>query len=292
MSIVPGRTEAEDRMGHWMSRKIGLIAGNGQFPLIFAENAKRMGLFVVAVAHTGETEPELSEKVDEILWIRVGQIGKLIAYFKKAGVSDAVMAGGIRKTRIFEMRPDLRALSILARIKEKKDDALLRALASELEQEKICIKESTLYLSTLLAEEGELTRRLTKGEKEDIEWGWPLAKNIGALDIGQCIVVRDGVILAVEAIEGTDAAIRRGGSLGKEKAVVIKICKPQQDFRFDIPTVGPGTIRAMVEVKASVLVVEAGKTLFLEKEQLLQEARAAGIAIVGCSDIKTLNVIR
>lgn len=261
--------------------RIGLIAGNGQFPLLFAENARRLGLSVVAVAHTGETEPALSEKVDEILWIRVGQIGKLIAYFKKSGICDAVMAGGIRKTRIFEMRPDFRALSILARLKEKKDDALLRALAAELEQEKIQIKESTLYLSGLLAEEGELTRSLTKEEKEDIEWGWPLAKKIGALDIGQCIVIRNGVVLAVEAIDGTDATIRRGGSLGKEKAVVIKICKPNQDFRFDVPTVGPGTIRAMAEVKASVLVVEAKKTLFLDKEPFLKEAKEAGIAVVG-----------
>ncbi len=279
--MTSDRSEAADR-------KIGLIAGSGQFPLIFAENARRMGLSVVAVAHTGETEPELSDKVDEILWIRVGQIGKLISYFKKTGVSDAVMAGGIRKTRIFEMRPDFRALSILARLKEKKDDALLRALASELEQEKIYIKESTLYLSALLAQEGELTRRLTKEEKEDIEWGWPLAKSVGALDIGQCVVVRNGVILAVEAIEGTDAAIRRGGSLGKEKAVVIKICKPNQDLRFDIPAIGPGTIRAMVEVHASVLVVEAGKTLLLEKERLLQEAKAAGIAVVGYAGLPIL----
>jgi len=263
------------------ARKIGLIAGNGQFPLVFAENARRIGLSVVAVAHTGETEPALSEKVDEILWIRVGQIGKLIAYFKKSGVADAVMAGGIRKTRIFEMRPDFRALTILARLKEKKDDALLRAVAAELEQEKIQIKESTLYLSGLLAEAGEMTRRLTKDEKEEIEWGWPLAKKIGALDIGQCIVIRNGVVLAVEAVDGTDATIRRGGALGKEKAMVIKICKPNQDFRFDIPTVGPGTIRAMVEVKASVLVVEAGKTLLLEKEQFLREAKEAGIAVVG-----------
>lgn len=268
--------------------KIGLIAGNGQFPLIFADNARKMGLSVVAVAHTGETEPELSGKVDEILWIRVGQIGKLISYFKKSGISAAVMAGGIRKTRIFEMRPDFRALSILARLKEKKDDTLLRALAAELEQEKIYIKESTLYLSTLLAEEGEMTRRLTKGEKEDIEWGWPLAKSIGALDVGQCIIVRSGVVLAVEAIDGTDATIRRGGALGKEKAMVIKVCKPNQDFRFDIPTIGPGTIRAMVEVKASVLVVEAGKTLLLDKERVLREAKEAGIAVVGHTGLPIL----
>lgn len=267
------------------SQKIGLIAGNGQFPLIFADNARKMGISVVAVAHTGETEPILSEKVDDILWIRVGQIGKLISYFKKTGVSSAVMAGGIRKTRIFEMRPDLRALSLMARLKEKKDDALLRAFADELEREKISIKESTLFLSTLLAEEGEMTRPLTKGEREDIRWGWNLAKQIGALDVGQCIVVRNGVIVAVEAIEGTDATIRRGGALAKEKAVVIKICKPNQDFRFDIPTIGPGTIHAMAEVKASVLAVEAGKTLLLEKERFLDDAEEAGIAVVGCSAV-------
>lgn len=262
-------------------QKIGLIAGNGQFPLIFAENARRAGLSVIAVAHTGETPPELSDKVDEILWIRVGQIGKLISFFKKAGVTDAVMAGGIRKTRLFEMRPDFRALTLLARLKEKKDDALLRAFAGELEREEIRIRASTLYLSSILAVDGEMTRPLTKAEREDIAWGWPLAKQIGGLDIGQCIVVRDGVVLAVEAIEGTDATIRRGGALGKEKAVVIKICKPQQDLRFDIPAIGPGTIQAMIEVAASVLAVEAGKTLLLEKEKLLREAASAGIAVVG-----------
>lgn len=239
---------------------------------------------MIAVAHTGETEPALSEKVDEILWIRVGQIGKLIAFFKKAGVSDAVMAGGIRKTRIFEMRPDFRALSLLTRMKEKKDDALLRAFAGELEREEIQVRESTLYLTSLLAEEGEMTRPLKKEEREDIEWGWPLAKQIGALDIGQCIVVRNGVVLAVEAIEGTDATIRRGGALGKEKAVVIKICKPQQDFRFDVPAIGPGTIAVMAEVGATVLAVEAGRTLLLEKEKFLESAKAAGIAVVGMKD--------
>lgn len=264
--------------------RIGLIAGNGVFPLIFADTAKERGLSVVAVAHIGETEPSLSEKVDDILWIRVGQIGKLISYFKKSGVSNAVMAGGIRKTRIFEVRPDLRALSLLARLKEKKDDALLRAVAGELERENINIRESTAYLTTLLADKGELTRPLKESEKEDVRWGWRLAKKVGLLDIGQCVVVRNGVILAVEAIEGTDATIRRGGKLGKENAVVIKVCKPQQDLRFDIPTVGPETIQTMIEVKASVLAVEAGKTLLLEKDRLIRDAKAAGIAVAGFVD--------
>lgn len=265
-------------------QKIGLIAGSGQFPQLFAENAKRMGMSVVAVAHQGETAPSLSAQVDDILWIRVGQIGKVISFFKKRGIRNTVMAGGIRKTRIFEMRPDLRALAILSRLKEKKDDILLRAFANELEREEIHVEASTRYLSTLLAEAGEWTRPLTKEEKEDVRWGWRLAKQIGALDIGQCVVVRKGIILAVEAIEGTDAAIRRGSALGKENAVVIKICKPQQDFRFDLPTIGPETVRTMKEVKATVLVVEAGKAVVLEKETLLKEASESGIAVVGCKN--------
>ncbi len=261
--------------------KIGLIAGSGEFPLIFAERAKALGLSVIAAAHEGETNPALSDQVDEILWIRVGQLGKLISFFKKRGVKEAVMAGGIQKTRIFDFRPDLKALAILSKIKEKKDDVLLRAFADALEKEGIQVKESTFLLHPLLAEEGEWTRPLKKEEKADIEWGWPLAKKVGALDIGQCVVLRKGVILAVEAIEGTDAAIRRGGILGREKSVVIKICKPQQDLRFDLPTIGPGTIQAMKEVKASVLVVEAGKAIVLEKERFIAEAKAAKIAVVG-----------
>ncbi len=267
-----------------IAERVGLIAGSGCFPHLFAENARRMGLSVVAVAHQGETAESLSGEVDDILWIRVGQIGKVIAFFKKMGIKNTVMAGGIRKTRIFEMRPDARALAILARIKEKKDDVLLRAFADELERENIHVEEATRYLGSFLAEEGEWTRPLKKAEKEDIRWGWPLAKQVGALDIGQCVVVRKGVILAVEAIEGTDAAIRRGGLLGQEEAVVIKICKPQQDLRFDLPTVGPQTIRTMKEVKASVLAVEAGRTLVLERALFLKEAKAAGIAVVGCKD--------
>ncbi len=260
---------------------MGLIAGNGQFPMIFSTRAREMGISIFAAAHHGEALPELSDQVDKILWIRLGQIGKIISFFKKNGVSEAVMAGGIKKTQIFDMRPDFKTLSILSKIKEKKDDALLRAFAEALENEGIKVVESTRYLGPLLAEEGEWTRPLKKEERADIEWGWQLAKNVGALDIGQCVVVKRGVILAIEAIEGTDEAIRRGGSLGKENAVVIKICKPQQDLRFDLPTIGPGTVQTMKEAKIAVLVVEAGKTLVLEKERFLKEAKEAGIALVG-----------
>lgn len=271
-------------MASTAQEKIGLIAGNGHFPRLFAESARQMGLSVVAIAHEGETSAALNAEVDDILWVRVGQLGKIIRFFKNQGVRRAIMAGGIKKTKIFEIRPDLKALAVLARIKEKKDDVLLRAFADELEREKIHVEDSTRYLPKLLAEEGEWTRPLKKEEKTDVEWGWRLAKQVGALDIGQCVVVRKGVILAVEAIEGTDAAIRRGGTLGKEGAVVIKICKPQQDLRFDLPTVGPETIQTMKTVAASVLAVEAGKTLVLQKTVFLKEAEKAGIAVVGIKD--------
>ncbi len=263
---------------------VGLIAGNGQLPGLFADHLKQRGITVVAVAHLGESETTLSGKVAEILWIRVGQIGKLISFFKAAGVVNVVMAGGIRKTRLFEMRPDVRCLSLLARVKEKKDDALLRAFAREMEGEGLQVRSAADYMETLLAQEGEWTRPLTRKERAEVRWGWPLAKQIGGLDVGQCIVVRDGVVLAVEAIEGTDAAIRRGGALGRTRSIVIKVCKPHQDLRFDLPTIGPGTIVAMKEARASVLAVEAGKTLLLEKERLLDEARCAGIAVVGISE--------
>jgi len=265
-------------------KKIGLIAGNGRFPIIFASEAQKSGVKVIAVAHVGETDPEIEKVASEVTWIRVGQLGRLIQAFKSAGVTDAVMAGGIKKIRIFDARPDLRSLMILARLKERKDDVILRAFAEELEREQITIRDSTLYLSSLLADEGEMTRSLTRSEREDIRWGWRLAKEIGRLDIGQCIVVKEGVVLAVEAVDGTDAAIRRGGALSSGGAVVIKVLKPQQDIRFDLPAVGPATIDVMREVNASVLAVEAKKTLLLDRSLLLQKAKESGIAVVGWSD--------
>ena len=271
-------------MGALKMEKIGLIAGNGRFPILFASEARKSGVEVIAVAHVGETDPEIEKIASEVTWIRVGQLGRLIDVFRSAGVTDAVMAGGIKKTRIFDARPDLRALLVLARLKERKDDVILRAFAEELEREKITIRDSTLYLSSLLADEGEMTRALTRSEREDVRWGWRLAKEIGRLDIGQCIVVKEGVVLAVEAVDGTDAAIRRAGTLSSGGAVVIKVLKPQQDVRFDLPAVGPATIDAMREANASVLAVEAKKTLLLERSALIGKAREARIAVVGWRD--------
>jgi len=263
--------------------RIGLIAGNGRFPIIFAENAKRLGYAVSAVAHIGETAPELEQYVERIHWIKVGQFNKLIQALKEDGVRQAVMLGGIKKTHVFTtVRPDLRALALFSRLKQWKDDAILREVATELEGEGIQIRESTFGLRGILVEEGSLTERSpSKKEWEDIRYGWEVAQDIGRLDIGQCVVVKDRVVVAVEAVEGTDEAIRRGGVLAGEGAVVVKRSKPQQDLRFDLPAVGPATVEVMASVKATVLALEADRSVLLDRDETLRKAERAGIAIVG-----------
>ena len=279
MASLPHVTEGE---------RIGLIAGNGRFPIIFADNARKLGYHVSAVAHEGETEPELAGHVDRIHWIKIGQLNKLIKAFKEDGVHQAVMLGGIKKTHVFTtLRPDFRTLALATRLALWKDDDILREFAKELEREGIAICESTFGLEGILVEEGPLTAR-TPSEKEweDIRYGWEVAHEIGRLDIGQCVVIKDRVVVAVEAVEGTDGAIKRGGELAKEGAVVVKRSKPQQDLRFDLPAVGPRTIEVMASVKASVLAIEAGRTILLDREIMLEKARSARIAIVGITKLE------
>jgi UDP-2,3-diacylglucosamine hydrolase len=263
--------------------RIGVIAGNGRFPIIFADNARKMGLQVYAVAHEGETEPELEQHVDRIHWVKIGQLNKLINAFKTDGVRNVVMLGGIKKTHVYShARPDFRVLALATKLVLWKDDDILRALAAELEKDGITICESTFGLEGILVEEGTLTsRQPTKKEWVDIRYGWDVAKETGRLDIGQCVVIKDRVVVAVEAVEGTDEAIKRGGELVKDGAVVVKRSKPQQDLRFDLPAVGPRTIEVMQSVKASVLAVEAGRSVILDREVLLRTAEEAGIAVVG-----------
>ncbi|HKY71421.1 MAG TPA: UDP-2,3-diacylglucosamine diphosphatase LpxI [Nitrospira sp.] len=263
--------------------RLGLIAGNGRFPIIFADNARKLGYHVSAVAHEGETDPELANHVDRIHWIKIGQLNKLITAFKDDQVHQAVMLGGIKKTHVFTtVRPDFRALALAARLALWKDDDILREIARELEKEGITICESTFGLEGILAEEGPLTARVpSEKEWEDIRYGWEVAHDIGRLDIGQCVIVKDRVVVAVEAVEGTDEAIKRGGQLAKDGAVVVKRCKPQQDLRFDLPAVGPRTIDVMASVNASVLAVEAGRTVILDRELTLRKAQSAGVAVVG-----------
>jgi DUF1009 family protein len=266
-----------------MPEKIGLIAGKGQFPLLFAEAARRRGLEVVAVAHRGETDPGIEPLVQQCHWIFVGQVGKLIRAFKEAGVTRAVMAGGVSRGRLFrDFRPDFRALAIIRRVGAGHDDRILRGLAAELEKEGITIVSSLLYLDELLAQPGPLSRRRpTAAELEDIGYGFRIAKEVGRLDLGQCVVVRRQVVTALEAIEGTDDTIRRGGRLAGKGAVVVKVSKPGQDLRFDLPTVGKNTIEVMAEVEAGVLAVEAGKTLIFDRQEMVALADKAGIAVWG-----------
>jgi len=266
--------------------KIGIIAGNGTFPIAFARAAKQKGIQVIAVAHEGETLPELAQWVDGIFWIKVGQLGKLIKIFKEQGVADVLMAGGIKKTRLFGgSMPDIRGMALLARMVHKKDDSVLRAVAEELESEGITVRESTLYLDTLLAKPGVLTKnKPSKNEQRDIDFGWQMAKEIGRLDIGQTVVVKDQAVLAVEAIEGTDEAILRGGLLCGHGAVVVKVCKPRQDLRFDLPAIGAQTIKTMEQVKASCLAIEAGKTIIIDRDIVVRDADAAGISIIAIQD--------
>ncbi len=281
MAEPAGRVQAEEAP---ISRDepIGLIAGNGRFPLIFAQGVARLGYTVSAVAHVGETSPELEQHVERIHWIKIGQLNKLIRALKGDGVRQAVMLGGIKKTHVFTpMMADFRALALASRLPRLKDDAILREVAAELEAEGIHIRESTFGLEGILVRDGSLTKRSpNKKEWEDLRYAWEVAQAVGKLDIGQCVLVKDRVVVAVEAVEGTDETIRRGGRLAGEGVVVVKRTKPHQDLRFDLPAVGPATIEAMQDVKAAVLGLEADRTVMLDREDTLRLANASRIAVV------------
>jgi DUF1009 family protein len=261
---------------------IGLIAGSGRFPVLFAETALRRGVEVIAVAHRGETDPELEGVVAGITWIRPGELETLIGALRAAGVRRAVMVGGIAKPRLFQdFRPDARAVAMLQRVGTLRDDLVLRAVAAELEGEGITVVPSTEYLQDLVPVAGVLGGRTpSAGEWTDIHFGFRAAKEIGRFDVGQSVVVRSGAIVAVEGVEGTDATIRRAGELANGDIVLVKVCKPTQDRRFDLPAVGPATIRALTRGRGRALAVEAGCTITLDRAEMIALADAADIAVV------------
>lgn len=263
-----------------MKKRIGLIAGSGQFPIIFSDKARLKGYEVYAASYIKEADPLLKEHVDAIEWMHLGQVNKLIKFFRRNGIDRAVMMGGINKTRIFkDIKPDFKAISIMVGMKYSADDNVLRTFAAALEKEGIKILESTFLLPELLAPAGLWTKRHpNETERKDMEIGWKIAKEIGRLDIGQCVVTGGGCVLAVEAIDGTDATIRRGASLGKD-AVVVKVCKPNQDFRFDIPATGVKTIETMAKGGAKALLLEAGKAVVFDREEMINSANEKGIVI-------------
>lgn len=258
----------------------------GELPIAVAGEAKSQGYTICAIALEPLADKSLSSHVDEIKWVNVGKLGTLINSLKKSGIKEAVMAGKVSKTLLYKSKitPDLRAVKLLFTLKDRRDDSILLAIAKELADEGIELLDITLFSKGLLMPEGVLTKnKPSNDEWKDIEFGWKMAKEIGRLDIGQTVVVKNRAVMAVEAIEGTDEAIKRGGKLAGEGAVVVKVSKPNQDMRFDVPAVGLQTLSAMQEVKARVLCVEAKKSLILNKDKLLEEAKIAGISIVGYS---------
>ena len=259
-------------MNHGVSgeRTIGIIAGRGIFPATFVRAARKRGVRVVMAAFKGETEPELQEEVDVLEWFRVGQLGRMIKFFRSEGVEECVMVGQISPSRLFDLRPDLRLITLLARLKERNAESLFGAIATELGREEITVLPSTTFLEDCLPGPGPVFGpELNDSGLEDAVFGMRIAKEVSGLDIGQSVVVREGTVLAVEAFEGTNQCVQRGGELGKGKhAKLIKVSKPGQDLRFDVPVVGPHTIRASQEAGVSAVIIEAGQTLLLGMEEM------------------------
>lgn len=264
---------------------LGLIAGSGAFPLALATAARAAGRRVVVVAHEGETDRAIAGVADVVTWVRVGQAGHVLEALRAGGVREAVMLGGITKTSFFEgARPDALGLKLLARVAVRGDDNLLRAIAREFEANGVRIVPSTPWLTALAAPRGVLGREQpTDEEWADVRYGFSLAKELGRFDVGQTVVVKGRAPLALEAIEGTDACIARGAGLAKGGAVVVKVVKPGQDERFDLPAAGSQTVRICRENKVRVLALEAGATLLADRDEMVRLADRAGLALVGVS---------
>jgi DUF1009 family protein len=249
---------------------LGLIAGNRSLPLLLAREARSQGVRrLVAVAFEGETDPALASLVDEIVWLRVGQLSKMISAFTDRGIQQCVMAGQIAPKNLFDLRPDLRAMGILLRLKEKNAHSIFGAIADELKKEGVELIAATPWLKPLMPGPGfHRGRELSAAQRTDLAFGFRIAKEVSRLEIGQLVLVKNGAVLAVEGFEGTDKCLARGGELaGKEGgAVAVKVAKLNHDMRFDIPCVGPQTLENCAQTGVAVLALEAGKTLLLEAE--------------------------
>ncbi|MCK5306909.1 MAG: UDP-2,3-diacylglucosamine diphosphatase LpxI [Candidatus Omnitrophica bacterium] len=262
---------------------LGLIAGNGRFPIAAAVSAKKRGIKITAVAFIGETSKSLEKLVEKIFWIRIGELAKLFEIFERENIKEAIMAGQIRPIHLFKpwIKKDAALKSFLRRVRDRRGDSLLESIAEELSKKGIKLLDSSFLLSESLAEEGELTARVpTADEWENIKFGKIIVKEIAGLGIGQTIIVKNKAILAVEAIEGTDKAIRRAVRLGGSGAIVVKASRPNHDMRFDIPVIGLKTLKVLKKAKIKVLAVEAGKTLLIDKQKFLKEADRLNISII------------
>jgi UDP-2,3-diacylglucosamine hydrolase len=262
---------------------LGLIAGNGRFPFLAAAGARRAGRRVVAVAIREEAAAELEREVDEIHWIGLGQLGRGIEILQKAGAREAVMAGQVKHRRIFsDIVPDLKLLGLLARLAFQNTDSLIGAVADALAREGITLLPSVAFLGDQLAVAGPMTRRRPdREERRDVEYGERVARTLAGMDLGQTAVVKQRAAVALEAMEGTDETIRRAGRIAGSGTTVVKVSKPGQDMRFDVPVVGTGTLAAMREAGSRVLAVDAARTLVIDRAAFVAEAEADGVAVLG-----------
>lgn len=264
--------------------KYGLIAGNGRFPFLVLEGARERGIEMVVAAIKEETSPEIEQRADRVEWMSVGQLGRLIRWFRKEGVTQVIMAGQVKHHQIFRLNalPDLRMVRLLARLSTRNTESLIGAVAEELAREGMILVDSTTFLEPLLAPLGVLTGRSpTKEERADIDYGLGIAREIARLDLGQTIAVKDRAVVAIEAMEGTDAVIARAGEVTRGKPfVVVKLAKPDQDMRFDVPVIGLPSIENMIRAGATAIYVSAGKTLLFDKDDLIALADSNGIAAV------------
>lgn len=263
--------------------KYGLIAGNGKFPFLVAEGARRAGASLAVVAIKEETDPRIDEVADRVTWVGIGQLGKMLAFFKEQGVTQAIMAGQVKHVQIFSgAMPDMRMVKMLWNLPRRNTDALIGGVAAELAKEGIELIDSTHFIKDQLAPEGTLTKRKpTDEEQQNIEYGLTIAAEIARLDLGQTIVVRAKACVAIEAMEGTDATIRRAGDLANGKLTVVKVAKPDQDMRFDVPVAGMPTIEAMIDAGATCLSLTAARTLIFDREEMVALADKNKICVVG-----------
>jgi len=261
---------------------LGIIAGNGVYPRLLADAARKAGVEkIVAAAFTGETDPTLEQHVDLLEWMRVGQLNRLLNFFRAQNIHHAIMAGQIAPKNLFDLRPDWKALLLLGKLKQRNAECIFAAIAAELAKVDVDLLPATTFLEDCLASVGLIAgAKLGRREKEDVDLGWKIAKEIARLDIGQTIIVKNGTVVAVEAIEGTNDAIRRGGELARIGAIMVKVAKPRQDMRFDVPVIGVETIRIAAEARLRAIAVEAGKTLLLERDAIVDLANRSKISIV------------
>jgi len=262
---------------------LGIIAGNGVYPRLLVEAARKAGVKkIVVAAFTDDTDPILGQQVDILEWMRVGQLGRLLKFFRSQDIHHAIMAGQIAPKNLFDLRPDLKAVMLLGKLKERNAESIFAAIADELAKIDVDLLPATTFLEDSLARSGLIAGpKLSSRQERDVELGWNVAKEIARLDIGQTVVIKNGTIVAVEALEGTNEAIRRAGALARDGAVMVKVAKPNQDMRFDVPIIGVETIRVATDRGLRVIAVEAGKTLFLQRDALADLAGAASISIVG-----------